>query len=53
MTDSTTGLFPSFRFVQTDMGNAGAKFVGMAEAPITLDDATAFIVAQVSLPTWL
>lgn len=37
------------RFVQTDMGNAGAKLVGMKEAPVTTKDSVAGVVAQVCL----
>lgn len=37
-----------FRFVQTDTGNAGARFCGYPQAPDTIDDAARFVVKSVS-----
>lgn len=37
-----------FRFVQTDTGNAGAKFCGYPQAPDTIDDAVSFAAKSVS-----
>jgi hypothetical protein len=37
-----------FRFVQTDTGNAGARFCGYPQAPDTIEDAARFVVKSVS-----
>jgi hypothetical protein len=37
-----------FRFVQTDTSNEGARRVGMAEAPDTIEDSAAFVAKTVS-----
>lgn len=37
-----------FSFVQTDTGNAGARYCGYPEAPDTVEDATAFVAKTVS-----
>ena len=36
--------------VQTDMGNRGAQFAGLSEAPVTLDSSVQGLVAMVSYP---
>ncbi len=40
-------LLVRVRFVQTDMGNTGARLFGMKEAPVPTKDSVAGVVAQV------
>lgn len=42
-------LTKTHSFVQTDMGNTGAQFFGMKEAPTTTKDAVAYTVNEVVL----
>ena len=42
-----TGRPPCTRFVQTDMGNAGARAIGMEKAFTETKDSVAGVVAQV------
>ena len=37
----------SHSFVQTDLGNAGARFFGMKEATTTIADATNYVVKTI------
>ena len=41
-----TGHFV-LRFVQSDMGNAGARFFGLPQAFVPVKDAAKFMVSQV------
>lgn len=38
-----------YRFVQSDLGNEGASFFGMAEAPVPVKDSAEYLVAEVSI----
>ena len=38
-----------YRFIQPDLGNEGASFFGMAEAPVPAKDSAEYFVAEVSI----
>ena len=45
---SVANIWLASRFVQTDMGNAGARSFGMEKAFVTVEDSVAGVVKEVS-----